>query len=54
MNIDDVLKEKLEKAATKEEAEQLIKEAAKQKGITLTDEELDTISGGFSHGLARL
>ena len=36
------LKEKVEKATTKEEAKEVIEEA----GMELTDEELDTVAGG--------
>lgn len=43
MKLTGELKEKVEKAETKEEAKKIIKEA----GINLTDEELDQVAGGY-------
>ena len=42
MKLTGELKEKVEKATTKEEAKEVIEEA----GMELTDEELDTVAGG--------
>lgn len=42
MKLIGILKDKVEKAATPEEAKEIIKDA----GIDLTDEEIDQIAGG--------
>ena len=41
------LKDKVEKAETKGEAKEIIKDA----GMELTDDELDEVAGGFGGGL---
>ena len=43
MKLVGLLKDKVDKAETKEEKKDIIKEA----GIELTDEELDGVAGGF-------
>ena len=43
MELTKELKEKLENAKTEEEAKKILEEA----GITLDDEELDQVAGGF-------
>lgn len=44
MNLVGDLKEKVEKAESKEEAKQLIQDA----GIELTEEEMEQVAGGFN------
>ena len=46
MELSKELKEKLEKAETKEEAKKILEDV----GITLDDDELDQIAGGIPHG----
>ena len=46
MELTKELKEKVEKAETKEEAKKILKEA----GVELSDAELDQVSGGMSEG----
>ena len=44
MNLVGDLKEKVEKAESKEEAKQLIQDA----GVELTEEEMDQVAGGYN------
>ena len=44
MELTGKLKEQVEKAETREEAKKVIEEA----GISLTDEELDQVAGGYA------
>ena len=46
MKLTGELKEKVEKAESKEEAKKILKEA----GVELSDAELDQVSGGMSEG----
>ena len=50
MKLTDELKEKVEKAETKEEAKKIIKEAGEEAGMSLSDEELDQVAGGHLLG----
>jgi len=43
MELTKELKEKVEKAETKEEAKKILKDA----GLELTDEEMDQVAGGY-------
>lgn len=47
MELTKELKDKLDKAKTKEEAKKIIEEA----GMTLDDAELDQVAGGFGTGI---
>ena len=42
------LKEKVEKAESKEEAKKLIQEAGMKAEMKLTDEDMDQVAGGWS------
>ena len=46
MEIIGKLKENVEKAETKEEAKEIIRNAGEEAGLVLNDEELDEVSGG--------
>ena len=46
MEIIGKLKENVEKAETKEEAKEIIKNAGKEVGMELSEEELDKAAGG--------
>jgi hypothetical protein len=46
MNLVGDLKEKVEKAESKEEAKQLIQDA----GVELTEEEMEQVAGGYNPG----
>ena len=46
MEIIGKLKENVEKAETKEEAKEIIRNAGKEVGMELSDEELDKAAGG--------
>ena len=46
MELSKELKEKVEKAESREEAKKILKEA----GVELSDAELDQVSGGMSEG----
>ena len=46
MEIIGKLKENVEKAKTKEEAKEIIKNAGKEAGMELSEEELDKAAGG--------
>ena len=50
MKLTGELKEKVEKAETKEEAKKIIKEAGEEAGMSLSDEELDQVAGGHLLG----
>ena len=46
MEIIGKLKENVEKAETKEEVKEIIRNAGEEAGLVLNDEELDEVSGG--------
>ena len=46
MEIIGKLKENVEKAETKEEAKEIIRNAGEEAGMELSEEELDTAAGG--------
>ncbi len=48
MRLTGKLKEKVEKAKTREEAKRVIRETIEEAGIILDDDELNQISGGGS------
>ena len=47
MEIIGKLKENVEKAETKEEAKEIIRNAGEEAGMELSEEELDQVAGGF-------
>ena len=50
MELSKELKEKVEKAETKEEAKKILEEA----GVELTDTELDQVAGGLPRRITRV